>query len=352
MPIEFRCPGCSKLLRTPDESAGKRAKCPQCGEIAGVPLTSQLDSAPLVSSPFAQATATNPFGDSGTGTGNRADSANPYVSPNISEMPFAPKSQVAGLTHQVISFDGVLRTSWELLKLQFGQVILCGLLMIAISIGASIVASIFGGIGQAMGNIYAAVVLGFVQQVITFTVNTYLQLGLLIFGLRLVRTGNASVSDIFAGKAYLLKGIGLFLIVTLITYASFLVCILPALATLMIGEDVITFAAFTICVLLGVGLASFVMLRLLLATTFLVDRNEGVFSSLRLSGEYMYGNKLTTFLLLIVTGLISTVFMLVTCFIGSIVIAPFFFGILVPTIYLTATGQSTYRPLTLPYPSY
>ena len=37
MALEFRCAGCSKLLRTPDESAGKKAKCPQCGEIVDVP---------------------------------------------------------------------------------------------------------------------------------------------------------------------------------------------------------------------------------------------------------------------------------------------------------------------------
>jgi phage FluMu protein Com len=343
MPVEFRCTGCSKLLRTPDESAGKKAKCPQCGEIVDVPLASQSEAAPVVTSPFAQAAATNPFGDSDAGRGSRTGSANPYISPSLSETPFATKTPVAGLTHQIISFDEVMRTSWEFLKLQFGQVILCGLLMIALSIGGAIVAGIVGSIGQAIGNMYAVIFFGFIQQIISFGVNTYLQLGLLIFGLRLVRTGVPSVSDMFAGKAYLLRGLGLFLIVTLISYGAFLLCLAPAFVTLAFGEDVVTFAAFVICVLVGVGLASYIMLRLLLATTFLVDRNEGVIASLRLSGQFMTGNKLTTFLLLIVTGLLSTIFMLVTCFVGSIVVAPIFFGILVPTIYLTATGQPIYR---------
>ncbi|MBI2479840.1 MAG: hypothetical protein HYV60_14760 [Planctomycetia bacterium] len=222
MLIEFRCTGCSKLLRTPDESAGKKAKCPQCGAIVDVPLASQPEAAPVVTSPFAQATDTNPFGDSGAVPGKRTESANPYLSPSIREMPFAAKAPAAGLTHQVISFDGVLRTSWELLKLQFGQVILCGLLMIALSIGGAIVAGIVGAIGQAIGNVYAVIFFGLIQQVISFSVNTFLQLGLLIFGLRLVRTGTPSVSDIFAGKDYLLRGLGLFLVVTLISYAAFL----------------------------------------------------------------------------------------------------------------------------------
>jgi phage FluMu protein Com len=37
MPIEFRCAQCQKLLRTPDDTAGKQAKCPDCGAIVQVP---------------------------------------------------------------------------------------------------------------------------------------------------------------------------------------------------------------------------------------------------------------------------------------------------------------------------
>lgn len=37
MSIEFHCRKCHNLLRTPDETAGQPAKCPQCGEISTVP---------------------------------------------------------------------------------------------------------------------------------------------------------------------------------------------------------------------------------------------------------------------------------------------------------------------------
>jgi phage FluMu protein Com len=37
MAIEFRCTKCNKLLRTPDDTAGKHAKCPECGEILLIP---------------------------------------------------------------------------------------------------------------------------------------------------------------------------------------------------------------------------------------------------------------------------------------------------------------------------
>jgi len=37
MTIEFHCPDCNKLLRTSDEKAGARAKCPDCGTPITVP---------------------------------------------------------------------------------------------------------------------------------------------------------------------------------------------------------------------------------------------------------------------------------------------------------------------------
>ncbi len=37
MPIEFNCRACGKLLRTPDQSEGKPAKCPHCESVSTVP---------------------------------------------------------------------------------------------------------------------------------------------------------------------------------------------------------------------------------------------------------------------------------------------------------------------------
>ncbi|QDT38887.1 hypothetical protein [Stratiformator vulcanicus] len=37
MAIEFRCSGCDKLLRTPEDKAGKSANCPECGHRVTVP---------------------------------------------------------------------------------------------------------------------------------------------------------------------------------------------------------------------------------------------------------------------------------------------------------------------------
>lgn len=42
MAIEFRCRQCGRLLRTPDDSVGKPAQCPECGGLTTVPRTSEL----------------------------------------------------------------------------------------------------------------------------------------------------------------------------------------------------------------------------------------------------------------------------------------------------------------------
>ncbi|MBN2023056.1 MAG: zinc ribbon domain-containing protein [Pirellulales bacterium] len=60
MPIEFRCTQCDKLLRTPDETAGRQAKCPVCGAIiavpelaTGSPFAGPAQAAPPSDNPFA-----------------------------------------------------------------------------------------------------------------------------------------------------------------------------------------------------------------------------------------------------------------------------------------------------------
>jgi hypothetical protein len=37
MPIEFNCQTCQRLVRTPDNTAGKKGKCPYCGSMMDIP---------------------------------------------------------------------------------------------------------------------------------------------------------------------------------------------------------------------------------------------------------------------------------------------------------------------------
>ncbi|NLE38127.1 MAG: hypothetical protein GX621_08910, partial [Pirellulaceae bacterium] len=43
MPINVLCPKCRKKLSAPDAMAGKRAKCPHCGQLMQLPAPRQPD---------------------------------------------------------------------------------------------------------------------------------------------------------------------------------------------------------------------------------------------------------------------------------------------------------------------
>src|SRR4051812_42545210 len=105
MAIEFRCTQCEQLLRVPEDSAGKNARCPKCQALMIVPMpggTANEPAAPPpivtppLSDPFAAAggggsalppkppaPVGGPFGDAGATPfgGAPGQSANPYASP-------------------------------------------------------------------------------------------------------------------------------------------------------------------------------------------------------------------------------------------------------------------------------
>ncbi len=95
MTIEFRCTQCAKLLRTPDDTAGKQAKCPECGAIMQIPTAppsappSATPSQPAVPGgafvppppPPGTPQASSPFGPGGSSSAGNVNPANPYASP-------------------------------------------------------------------------------------------------------------------------------------------------------------------------------------------------------------------------------------------------------------------------------
>ena len=113
MPIEFRCHQCNQLLRVPDDSAGKNARCPKCQALMTVPQGAPLPfaagstsapepSPPPLPGPQSAATepapsAAHPFADqlqSPFGTGASATSTPFQSSGNVN--PYAPPSLAAG----------------------------------------------------------------------------------------------------------------------------------------------------------------------------------------------------------------------------------------------------------------
>jgi len=98
MPIEFRCCQCQRLLRTPDDAAGKSARCPECGTFTtvpfpappGPPLPPGAASGPA--SPFAgNVPASNTVGESPfAGATSGGFQENPCQSPTQSAPVYSP----------------------------------------------------------------------------------------------------------------------------------------------------------------------------------------------------------------------------------------------------------------------
>lgn len=120
MPIEFRCPSCARTLRTPDETAGKSAKCPQCGTITEVPSSSTTGTPSGSMGGF----SSGPTGGGPAGTSNPfGNAANPYATPQSGGMgletkPFSDDGNRSGLPWDLGPRS--LSTYWETAKLVFG----------------------------------------------------------------------------------------------------------------------------------------------------------------------------------------------------------------------------------------
>jgi hypothetical protein len=70
MAIEFHCTNCGRLLRVPDDAAGKAAKCPECGGQSNVPVPQVQPEAVIPPSRDAGAGSTPPPLPGGPGQGS------------------------------------------------------------------------------------------------------------------------------------------------------------------------------------------------------------------------------------------------------------------------------------------
>ena len=102
MPISFNCSSCGRNLKTPDEMAGKKGKCPHCQAVMDIPLssttgtgTSLFDdlpsaSAPPKPAPSKPAADNDLFGGMGTPpppSTYASKPANPYAGPAYQSQP-------------------------------------------------------------------------------------------------------------------------------------------------------------------------------------------------------------------------------------------------------------------------
>ena len=349
MAIEFRCTQCDKLLRTGDETAGKKAKCPECGTVVTVPEktagggqsstpaggassppASSMDSlyGSGVSPPSSGATpdpqAGNPFA-SGQGAGG---GTNPYTSPTAPlGHPVAAATAPLAAGPVQIEVGDIFSEAWRLFSDNLGNCLLAMLMMTLVSMAVGVVFLIFffgaiaigGGAGGGAGAALAIVVVP-VGMVVLILFGNWIQAGILSFILRLARGEDPGVGEVFSGARWLLPVTGANLLVGLIVSVGMMLCIVPG---------VIFGLMFSQCLFL------------------IIDRNVPVMDALSQSRELVFGHKMNIFL---VHLLMAGVLILAGCVPFGTFFATPFVWLISAVIYLRLTGQPLGQKTMIPVP--
>jgi hypothetical protein len=304
MPIEFRCPGCNKLLRTADTSAGQASKCPHCGTPITVPLAS--DGAPLGQTlpvaPTAQPVA--PAAAPSTYQPGWAASAAEHAAAASGE--FHPQQLAVG---------EVLSRSWTIFKRNIGVCIGAWILVVVVSVGLNFGIRLLLGGGVRGGNQPGpAAIAGLIGGIAGSIVGLWLQAGMIHLMLKIARGDpSATVSDLFSGT--------------------------PWIVPLAVGSLLFS-------IIVGIGLMLLIFPGVILALMLwpyqylVVDRNLGAMDALSAAKEITRGNKLRFLLLMLVVSLLGIVVAVCTLGLGMIVYGPFI-TLLMAVTYLTISGQPT-----------
>jgi len=296
MTIEFRCTQCHKLLRTPDGTAGKKAKCPQCGAVVAIPVaTDELASeASTVPAPSPAPSVPKPQ--------PQPQSQNPFQSPAGTE---------SHLASTRIDIADVMGRAWLIYKNRLGPCLLAVFVYGIVAIGVA------GATGFATRNAGGFVQLGvgLVQNVI----GIFIYLGLMSFMLKTARGEKAEVSDLFGAGPLVLRGLGVMILYMLAYAIGLVLLIIPGIIVLFMFSQ---------------------------AIFVLIDQDTGVIDSLRYSAQATKGNKLTLFALGVIGSLLG---MLGMCalFVGIFFVMPYLV-LLQAVVYLRMTGQSTADEPTVP----
>lgn len=293
MPIEFHCTNCDRLLRTGDDTAGKQAKCPECGEIMSIPASTLPGALPPPPPPGSVSA--------------------PYPSPAV-----RPRRQI---TPSKLDLSEVFSRSWAIFQPNLGPGILACLICWGVTMGANLVCSFVPFIGS----------------LISMGVQIWIGIGMALYFLKMARGQMVEFDEIFKSWPFFLNILLGSLLIGAIFLGATAVCAVPLL---LIGLAISPEAAIVLGIMgavIGIGVATYFSLVYSQYYYLLIDRDIDVIEAFKLSKELMEGNKLTLFGIQIVMGLIMLV-ALIPCGLGLIIAAPFF-ALMWAAIYLIITGQ-------------
>ena len=286
MPIEFPCNQCQRTLSVPEDSAGKKAKCPNCSAVLEVPEVGASSAPPVTAGSFA---------------------SNPYSSPVATEMPPQAVAFSDGeIEHCIFNPMQCISDAWRLFQQNVGILIGATVITMAASMSISAVSNIL----QGQGNEAALVIAGLVVSLIGNVVNTFLTIGMIRLSLAIARGEPREIGMLFGGGPHFWRYLGASIIFGIAMVIGFLLLIIP-----------------------GVYVAIAYWPSMLLV----IDRRMGVFESFEVAGRLSKGNRINSLVLGLLAFLIS-IAGFAMCFVGILATIPIVY-LMGATAYLSMTGQ-------------
>lgn len=305
MPIEFRCSKCDRLLRTPDGTSGKDAKCPQCGTIVRIPEVSAPPTAPA---PSPQRAPVPPGLRDTLAVG---ETPNPYQSPTAGEMRAGAAGPVRrGFEPTRIDLGEVLGKTWRIYTANLWLCVLVALPLVVLGNGQNAYIFARGGKLNPAENLA-----GLFLSIAAF----WLTLGMITAMLKIARGEKVEAGDLFSAGPVLLPAFGVSILIGVMVLMGFCLLVIPGIiVALMFSQSIL----------------------------LVLDGRVGVIDSLRMSMAATSGNKLTLFALYLLTMFVGVAATVLTCGLGLFFIQPFWM-LLWCVSYLTMTGQSTVDDVTV-----
>ncbi|MBI1345449.1 DUF975 family protein [bacterium] len=285
MTIEFVCEHCGKALSTSDDKAGRKAKCPGCGEPVLVPNPSGLtpsvtdadeDDFELPAAPQPKSGKKSVFCAMCGAKVPPGETSCLACGEPLDEDATADSFEREPTKMEV---GDVVSSSWNVFKMEMGLVIGTVIVVFLLNIAAGLpsqILSIVGGLMQQQGEPEVGALLAMAPLLLfplVYAAQWYLQLGQAIVLLRIARGEETSIGDIFSGGKYFWRMIGSSLVVMIFIVLGMLACIIPG-----------------------------IILALMFWPYYfvLIDEDSGGIDCLWKAREYTNGNKLSTFVLGIV----------------------------------------------------
>lgn len=300
MTIEFHCPHCDKLLKTPDDKAGVRANCPGCGQTVTVPdpmhETAPADPSfapvPVAAGAAPPLSSSEHFEESEIVEAGQPDDTKNCPMCGASIKKAARRCRFCGETlvrtgagervPTKIEAGEVLGHAWEIYKKQLGLLIGAVVVIYGITIVTSfagsfaqqlVMATFVGPAGRG-GNpfVMAFGVIGLTLLATAFNlaVGAYLQSGFHVLLLRVARGENAEIADMFSATRFFWRFFWGTLLFQIMIGIGFVLLIIPGIILVLMFWPIYY---------------------------VIVDRDTGVIESLRLAQELTSGNYMAVFVL-------------------------------------------------------